>query len=436
MVMKEQLKKDFQQGELLTIEKEEFTLSIENWELQETSAQKLTKRALRVVKDGLMGSNYSLGRSPKSFSRLLTGARESVTYGSRSWFDFSTAVLQGEEQVEEASFHGISPQDLFTFLQSFMDYVKAEDVDLSLNVKLGKEFTRHQIETTNGGDLTAGVVNFYLFFSTPVPGGGSEIYRGLFSPTFFSEIPKDVVASLLQDYQNCQQVSVPKSGRLPVIFSPRALYFLPFCLEEGISGRNIYRQTSPLQDKLEKEVLSRQLTLVDDPHMATSPLRRSFDDEGVPTTRQVLVENGVLKDYIYDLEFASRLKKKPSGNGMKHGLFGGDISSPITPSLVNPVIRPGTSSPEEMIKEVEEGILVEQIVGFHSSNYSQGHFSVQAHGFHIQKGVVKGRLEDVMIAGNIYEDFKRVEKMSQELSFSFFGYAPYMLVDGVSVTGQ
>lgn len=430
----EQLFKDFQQGELLTIEKMEFQLSVENWELQETSAQNMSKRALRVVKDGLKGSNYSLGSSPENLSRLLEGARESVSYGSRSWFDFSGAVLQKDDEMEEEVFHGVSPQEIFSFLRSFMDAIGEQQ--LNLNVKLGKEFTRYRIETTRGGDLREGVVNFYLFFSSPIPGGGSEIFRGVFSPQFFTQIPGDEVQSFLQDYENCQRVSVPRSGRLPVIFSPRTLYFLPFCLQEGLSGQNIYRKTSPLQGKLGEEIISRQLTLMDDPQLATAPQRRSFDDEGIPTTRKSLVEKGILKDFIYDQEYAARLGKKPSGNGMKHGLFGGDIDSPITPSLVNPVLQTGDSSREEMVQDLEEGILVEQIIGFHSSNYSQGHFSVQAHGFHIQKGEVQGRLEDVMIAGNIYEDFKRVGKVGRNLHFSLFGLAPYILVDGVSVTGK
>ena len=84
---------------------------------------------------------------------------------------------------------------------------------------------------------------------------------------------------------------------------------------------------------------------------------------------------------------------------------------------------------------MKEAVIVENVLGFHSSNYTQGHFSVQAHGFHVKNGGVKGRLEDVMIAGNIYNDFKAVSALGDRLYCTSFGHAPYMLVEGISVSG-
>lgn len=434
MVIK-RLKNDFEQAELLRVDVNEFKLSVENWELQETSAQNLTKRSLRVMKENRQGSNYSFGSSKKSFESLLQGALESVEYGSRPLFTFSSHTLDTRREEEEKRFSQVAPEEIFSFLDRFMEYFREKQVDLNLNIHLGKRYREQSILTTNTGDLKDGTTDFHLFFSTPIPGGGSSLSRGLYSPSFFTSIPKEEIESFLLDYSYCQEVSIPESGRLPVIFSPRSLFFLPICLEEGVSGRNLFYKTSPLKDRLGEELFSSHLTIEDQPHMENSPNRRSFDDEGIPTTKKVLVERGVLKEYIYDLESAARLKEEPRGNGMKQALFGGDIHTPVTPSLINPVIAPGTSSREAMVKDVEEGILVESIVGFHSSNYPQGQFSVQAHGFHMKEGEIKGRLEDVMIAGNIYEDFKRVEALGDKLYLSYFGYAPYILVDGVSVTG-
>ncbi len=430
------LKDKFEQAELLTKEAEELKINIANWDLQNISQEKLTRSSLRVIKDNRRGANSTLGSSSKVIDKLIAGAAESAVYGEAAEFNFTAQISNNLPPNVQSDYDQIDQTTIFNFLEKCQSYIKGQKSDLTLDLSFSKKLEKISIKTTAGGNLNEEIVNFQLIFGAPVPGGGSFFYRVLEQPQFFSAVPTDLIDDFLEEYQKTYHISVPTTGKMPVLFSPLTLYFLLVSLQEGVSALNIYRKTSPLIGKINQKIFSDKLTITDLPQMEKSGSRRYFDDEGTLARQQPIIEQGVLKNYIYDLEYAARLEGEPTGNGLKKTLFGGDINTPVSPNFVNAVIKPGDKSKDELLSAVDEGILVDSIVGFHSSNYQQGHFSVQAHGFHLKDGKLQGRLEDVMIAGNIYEDMLRVREIGNTVYPTMKGYAPYILVDDISVTGK
>ncbi|MGM0420923.1 MAG: metallopeptidase TldD-related protein [Bacillota bacterium] len=436
MISIEELKNKFDQAELLLKETDELKINLENWDLEDISSQKLLRNSLRVVKNGRRGANTAVGSSAKVEGSLISGAETSANFGEEMEFDFTSSELDQLSQGAREAFAAASSEEIFAYLEDFMARVREKKEDFTFNLRLHKELERIKVVTTQGGDLAEEKTSFTIFFGAPIPGGGSQLYRILESDNLFAEMPEAEIDDFIAEYEKTSTISVPKTGKMPVLFAPRALYFLPVSLQEGISARNIYQETSPLIDRLGDQIFSDKLTLTDSPARNNSSRHRSFDDEGIPTQQQAVISAGELKAYIYDLEYAARMDAEPKGNGLKQTMFGSGIDTPVTPALVNPVIKPGQTSKKEMIADIEEGILVEGIIGFHSSNYPQGQFSVQAHGFHVKNGQLHGRLQDVMIAGNIYEDFHNVRAVGDTLHSAFNGHYPYILVDDIMVTGS
>ena len=436
MNIRQELKSRFDQAELLQVRENDFKITVENWEIQDLVHNDLEKAALRVVREGRSGSNSCFGDSEETLKGLLEGAEESARFGDPALFDYSDEKLEQFAELEKDKYEHTPPAMMLDFLEEVKGFIAGAGQDLTLNISLQKKYLEEKIATTRGGDLRENKTSFSLMVSFPVPGGGSELGRLFVQPEFFKRVPEQELQNLIYEHGKSREVSLPETGKLPVIFSPRSLYFLMIALLEGISGANIYRETSPLLGSLGEKIFSEKLSITDRPRMEAAGSRRSFDDEGVPTREQSIVKQGVLQNYIYDLEYAARMEEEAKGNGLKRTLFSEGIDTPVRPALINPVIEPGSSSREQMIEELEEGIMVENVVGFHSSNYQQGHFSVQAHGFHIQSGEIQGRLEDVMIAGNIYQDFHEVAAAGKTLYPGYYGYYPSLLVEGIQVTGQ
>ncbi len=426
----------FDQAELLTVKEEDLSIALENWQVENISNQSLTRSSLRVIDDGNLGGNTGFGQSDKAWQELLEGAEQSVQYGDEAVFSFSQHSLSSFHERNENNFNSVSEDQLIDFIGEVLEFFRRSAPEVTLNLSLGKSYSEIELRTSRSARLRENRSNFGLMVSIPIPGGGSRFYRVFEQDEMFTKLPEAELTEFLREYEKAGEVSSPDTGRMPVIFTPRALYFFTVSLTEGIGADNIYRQTSPLQEKLGERIFSPAINITDRPHMEDAGSRRYFDDEGIPTRQQVIVDEGVLENYIYDLEHAARMEEKPRGNGLKRSLFSSGMGVPVSPSLVNPVIDPGETDKEDMISGLNEGIMVENIVGFHSSNYSQGHFSVQAHGYHIQEGELKGRLEDVMIAGNIYEDFMEVEAVGDKLYPGSYGYYPYMLVPDIQVSAR
>ncbi len=429
-------KKGFEQAELLTSRSEKLTINLENWNVENISNQNLSRSSLRVIDDGNLGGNTCLGHSDEAWQGLIEGAEQSVRYGDEAVFSFSQHSLSSYHEKTANNFEEVPEDEVMSFLNELLGFFREVAPEVTLNVSFNKSYSEIELETSRGGSLKENKSNYSLTVYLPIPGGGSSFGRYFEQDEMFSRLPEAELNEFLREFELAEEVSCPDTGRLPVLFTPGALYFFTVSLNEGISAANIYRETSPLVGSRENKIFSEKISVTDRPHREDAGASRHFDDEGIPTREQKVVEEGFLKDYIYDLEYAARMDARPKGNGLKKGLFSSGIDVPVSPSFVNPTIEPGEEKKEDMISGLDEGIMVESIVGFHSSNYSQGHFSVQAHGYHIKDGELKGRLEDVMIAGNIYDDFDRVSAVGRRLYPGRFGYYPYVLVPDIQVSAR
>ena len=432
----DEISKNFDKAEFLKKEVDKLKIKIENWDLENITQKNLVSSSLRVIKENKFGSNYTFGNSERTFNKLIAGARESAYYGEEAKFDFSRQKLNKKSLFNKDKFGKNDGKKLFGFIKDLLYYIEQKEKDITFNLRLNKSSNKISLKTTNQAELFEKNTNYQLRFGAPVPGGGSQISRTLEQDAMFEDICIDEINDFLRDYRNSYETSSPKTGNMPVLFSPNSLYFLFVSLNEGVSGKKVYQNISPLVDKRGEKIFSEKLFIVDKPHMKKSSSRRYFDDEGIKTDRTKIIDEGVLKNYIYDLEYSEKMKVEPTGNGLKKALFQEDISVPVTPSFINPVIETGNKTKKQLLSEIDEGIYVTNVIGFHSSNYEQGHFSVQAQGFHVKNGILQGRLQDVMMAGNIYNDFNNVIGIGNKLYPSMFGYAPYLLLEKISVTGR
>jgi len=189
------------------------------------------------------------------------------------------------------------------------------------------------------------------------------------------------------------------------------------------------------KDKLGTQIAAPHITLRDDGVCDQSTGSMAFDAEGVATQQKALIENGILKTLLYNLKSAAKDGVKSTGNASKYGLGGA-----ITTSCTNYYLVPSETSFEDMIANVEKGVLITAMAGLHSGvNTVSGDFSVSAEGFLIENGKVSRPIEQITIAGNFYEVLKNITAVASDLRFFSSGHggmgAPSILVDGIRVSG-
>ena len=384
---------------------------------------------VRVIREGKLGMACGTRPAPE----LVQAAGAAATRGGEAGFTFARPGPLPEPPPPDPDLASLAAEDLIPLGVRIVREISAVHREAPLVVSLERTLDTIRIATTGGLEREAALGRVQIGFGAPFPGAGSGLYKSVTYPGP-PAFPQALVEEFNEWYGWGQQVASPPSGRLPVLLAPEAAFLLTMPLAAGLSGEALWQRTSPLVDKQGERILSEALTVWDDPLRPGDPYGRAFDDEGTPCRRRPLVEAGRLCGYLYDLRTAALLDEAPTGNGFKRDLFGGGPWASPVPWPARVVIQPGETPWRELLS-LERGLLLYGGMGFHSSNYLQGQFSVQGLGFYIRDGRAVGRLSGTMVAGNIYQELAQPLALSSEQRELPGAVAPFILVPALQVAG-
>lgn len=422
----------FDDSEIYYKENSNTSVNYGNGDLRAIVSNRVSGIMMRVKKEGKLGT--ASATTLEAPNALIDEAAESAKRGDKAPFSFSIARDFPKIDMYSSETSVYATEKMIQMCEEAREKVLKTLPDLALNVSVSKDEERLVIATSGGTWAEHKESNISFTVSAPIKEAGSSVYfyKSSISPFDF---PAEVTDKFIRFYKWTDKKVTAPTKRMPVIWSPQALYMFTLSLSSGLSGEELFKKTSPLMERFEKKVFSDKITLMEDPH-TPRPGARGFDDEGVPTEKRPLIEKGILKSFLLDLRTGSKLGARSSGNGFKRALFGGGTNMMPTPWPASLWIEPGDSSFDDMVSSLDEGIILTGGMGFHSSRYDQGHISVQATGFMVEKGQVSGRLEGTMVSGNIYEDFLNIRSISKEYEEAYYGYYPYITLDSMQVVGK
>ncbi len=221
--------------------------------------------------------------------------------------------------------------------------------------------------------------------------------------------------------------------RVPIVFAPEVAQSLIGAIFQAASGDAIWRSASFLAGRLGQQIAAPSLHLIDDNTMVlptgaggfgTSP----FDGEGLPSLRTVVVEGGVLRNYLLNTYTARKLGMKSTHNASR-GLAG-------TPGIGcgNLYLEPGTLTPEQIIAEVRAGLYVTSLMVL-GVNVVTGDYSRGATGVWIENGQLTHAVEEVTIAGNLAGMLLNVTAIGNDLVFRGAVASPTLRIDGMTIGG-
>ncbi len=242
-----------------------------------------------------------------------------------------------------------------------------------------------------------------------------------------------LVRSIETRLEHALRVVEPPEGALPVVFSPSGLAPIILPLEQGLSGKAVLQGVSPLAGKIGEQVFDERFAITDDPLAPGRPSSRPFDDEGVPSRTTPLVERGVVRRFVYDLETAARAGTESTGQGSR-GIF----SKPkiaYSNLVIGPRDTAGTATlGGGLIEGIADGLVIEDLIGVGQGNVIGGAFSHPvALAYRVQHGEITGRVKDAAVAGNVYEQLKRIGGFGSDGRWLGARWTPSLLLEGVSV---
>jgi PmbA protein len=214
---------------------------------------------------------------------------------------------------------------------------------------------------------------------------------------------------------------------ITIIFDPRVARSLLGAFAGAINGASIARGTSFLKDALGTAIFAGHLNIHDDPLRKQGLASRPFDAEGVRTTKQCIVENGVLKSFLLDCRSATQLSLQTTGHASR------GLSSAPSPSASNLYIAAGVASPETLLRESGRVFYVTETFG-HGVNIVTGDYSQGASGFYYENGVQQFPVSEVTIAGNLRDMFLNLTP-ANDLAFRYGLNSPTLRIEGMTLAG-
>ena len=224
-----------------------------------------------------------------------------------------------------------------------------------------------------------------------------------------------------------------KSDEYPVVFRNDAFAALLGAFEPIFYAESVQKGLSLLKDKVDKPVANKNFTLVDDPFMKDGFNTCSFDGGGTATSVKKIIDEGVLKTYLYNWKTAVKDGVKSTGNGFRNS-----YKSSISTSATNLYVEKGDKSLEEILETVEKGVMITDLQGLHSGlNPVSGDYSLSAHGYEIENGKIKRPVNQITIAGNFFETLMDIEEIGNDSRFALNGVgSPAIKVKKLAVSGE
>ena len=421
--------KKAQAVQALMLTQETSEVDFENDRLKSAKSSQRTQIEVKVVLDGKLGTSSTT--DPDDIDGVVSRALEAAEFGSPVHFELPSAQSLVPVKVFDPALLPLEKPEMIHMGQQMMDMIKTYNPEILAGSAVYKTVSKVEYANSRGAQYAADHTDFNVSAGGQLVRGKDILFvnEGLWQKKRSLDT-EAIAASAIEYFRMAEQIAPIESGEIPVIFTPKGLTALLLSLSLAVDGKSVYLGASPLRDKLGQQIASPSLTILDDPFIEYGPNTSAFDNEGTVRKVTPLVEKGVLRNFIYDLDTAGRVGVKPTGHDS-------------TRHLTNLVIQPGSTSYETMLRNTAKGLLVHEFLGLGQGNPINGEFSVNLFlAYKIENGKLVGRVKDVMLAGNAFEALKDITAISTErewvsgLFLGVTGLLPYIQVGKLSVTAK
>ncbi len=400
-LVEEALARGAQEAEAFRSEVEETPVLFEANRLKQVTTRQVAGMALRVIVDGRLGTASS--SHPQDVDGLVEMALEAARHGPQAHFHFPPPGQYPQVPTYDPRVPSFPLEEMVRLGEGLIAAVRALEEELVCEASVRRSVQQVMGLNSRGGRFQYRRTVFSVGVYGTLVRGTDMLFVGEAQASCQPiEDPGDIVQEVSRQLSWARHPAQVRTGEMPVVFTPLGVASaLVGPLTMAFSGRLVHQGQSPLAHQLGRQAYDPRITIWDDPTVPLRPTSRICDDEGIPSRRLPLVEGGVVRHFLYDLQTAGMAGAQPTGHG--HRTPTGQTT--ISPSCL--VIEPGEKELEDIIASLEEGLVVEQLMGAGQGNIMAGDFSGNVLlGYKIERGQVVGRVKDTMVAGNVHQLLK------------------------------
>jgi PmbA protein len=389
-------------------------------EVERLTSASSTGVGVRVVRDGRLGYAYTADLSDDGLRRCLAEARANLEVSTEDpgnvlpeaapieplegLFDPGQVEVSPERKVElaldlEARTRGANPKVSKVETASYGDAVVQVAIASSRGVSGSLALTRVWCYST----------------ALATEDGQSQVGYGIDTARSIDDLDiGPVAAEAAERAVRMLGATKPPTRTVPVVFDRMVAPSLIGVLLAGLSAEAVQKHRSLFADKLGERVGAPGLELVDDGRLLDGPGAAPFDDEGVPTRRNVLLADGVLQRFLHNTASAAREGASSTGNASR-------ASFKSTPGISahNVFFAPGDKDQAGLLAQAGEGLLVQDMTGVHSgANPITGDFSVGVSGLWFRDGELAEPVREATVASQLLEILGGIVAVGSDLRWA------------------
>jgi len=426
-----QARKAAKAAEVFQVAAEETSAQFETNRLKHIQSKQSTHLALRIIKNGRLG--YATTTKLDDVKNLIDNAVETAQFGMPARFQLPPATPYPSIDIFDPAVEATPIEAMNKLGQELIEIIIKHTPELLCEAMVSKDTISLELLNSSGGQASYKKSVFSVGIMGSLIRGTDMLFVGE-SQSSGNPIsqPQDIARVVTRQLELARNPASVPTGQLPVIFTPRgAASALVPSLVMALNGKMVLQGASPIGQKLGKSVFDAKISLWDDPTLAYRPHSRPCDDEGVPSQRTPLIEEGRVANFLYDLQTAALAKTRSTGNGNRNGGL-------PTPSPTTLVIAPGKTSFDEMVSDIKEGLVIEQLMGAEQGNILGGDFSGNVLlGYKVESGKIAGRVKNTMVSGNVYQVLKQVAAIGSEPKWvGGFLQTPHLYCPSLSVASK
>ena len=412
--------------------------SIQNNAIEAASGREEFGFGIRIIKNKRIGFAYStiLDNAEDTIKKAISSSKLSEP---TSYSFPKPSKITNIHNIYDKKIANLEPNQCISFLSDLIR--SACSVNSSIVV--------------SGGGMSAGENDFTIVNSHGLCFSENETFVSVSAGVLFNGNEKttgfDMVESRVFDVDFCsvgknaaqmaldmRKAKKMESKKTAVIFTPFTFEpLLEFIVTPALYGDQAMRGSTFFSNKIGSAVIDESLTVLDDPLLDSGLNSCSIDDEGTASRKTVLIDEGVLRSFLYDSITASKYSTISTSNGIRAEDFKG-VPRTAARNLI--VQSPNSSSFQNLLRDTSDGVLVYELLGAHTSNPASGDFSVGSSIlFRIKNGEIAYPLKKAMLAGNMFSSIKKsaeigndYKKLSGSFSPSSF-YIPSIRLQDVNV---
>ena len=422
-------------AELFRVKSKTIPVNFEVNRLKSIDISESEAKALRVINKGRIG--FSSFAGSEDFDLMVEKAVATSEFGSEASFNFPEETKRsGKEKINiyDKKVVDKNIEEMIKIGENIIERLKDFNRKLRCDITILKNYSEVEYLNSKGGNFSYNKTA--IAYSVMVQKIKNQDMLMIYSSL---ESGKDnlnaqeLTSEIIENLKWGEKIVFIGSGKMPVIFTPKAALVLILPIISGLNGKMVLKKISPLTNQKNKKLWSDLLTLYSDGTINFALGSAPYDDEGIEMKRVPLVKKGEIKNFYYDLQTAGMAEVESTGNGLRAGLQ----SEPV-PGISNLIMKEGEVSFKEMIKDIKEGIVIDQVLGLGQGNIISGAFSNNVQlGYKIEKGKIVGRVKDVMIAGNAIEELKNIVALGDKSKWISGKYKfPHIYLKSLSVSAK